>query len=270
VHSEWSWDAANGSMERTCARAVELGLPSIAFTEHMDHTVWRIPLDIVDTDDHLAALTAPDGLLTPPGFDASGYLEAIERCRARFPGLKILSGVEVGEPHWHATIAAKVLAAGRFDRVLGSLHCLPDGDGFTEPFVLYGHRTAADVVRHYLAEVATLVRDSDVFSVLAHIDYPVRSWPARAGRFEPAAFEDEFRHPLRVLAGSGRTLEVNTKVPLHPEIVRWWRDEGGQAVSFGSDAHEPAVLANGFAEAVAMVEAHGFRPGRDPYDFWRR
>lgn len=30
IHSEWSWDAVVGSMEQSCARAVELGLPSIA------------------------------------------------------------------------------------------------------------------------------------------------------------------------------------------------------------------------------------------------
>jgi len=54
------------------------------------------------------------------------------------------------------------------------------------------------------------------------------------------------------------------------EVVRWWRDEGGQAITFGSDAHDPTALANGFAQAAAMVEAHGFRPGRHPYDFWTR
>ena len=42
VHTEWSWDAAAGSMERSCARAVALGLPSIAFTEHADFTGWLI------------------------------------------------------------------------------------------------------------------------------------------------------------------------------------------------------------------------------------
>jgi PHP domain len=36
VHSEWSWDASNGSMEKTCSRAVEMGLPAVAFTEHAD------------------------------------------------------------------------------------------------------------------------------------------------------------------------------------------------------------------------------------------
>ncbi len=40
VHTEWSWDAAAGSMEASCARALELGLPSIAFTEHVDATRW--------------------------------------------------------------------------------------------------------------------------------------------------------------------------------------------------------------------------------------
>jgi len=270
VHSEWSWDAVAGSMEQTCARALELGLPSIAFTEHVDHTVWTVPLATVGEHDLLASLATPDGRVTPPAFDASGYLEAIEACRERFPGLRILSGLEVGEPHWHAGIVAKLLGAGRFDRVLGSLHCLPDGDGHTEPFILYGHRAADDVVRLYLAEVAALVEESDVFAVLAHIDYPARYWPAQAGPFDASAFEDEFRHALRVLGDSGRALEVNTARPPHAEIVRWWYEEGGQAITFGSDAHEPAALANGFVEAVAMVESHGFRPGRYPHDFWTR
>jgi len=34
VHTEWSWDAPTGSMERTCARALDLGLRSVAFTDH--------------------------------------------------------------------------------------------------------------------------------------------------------------------------------------------------------------------------------------------
>ncbi|TDC97239.1 PHP domain-containing protein [Nonomuraea deserti] len=271
VHSEWSWDAPAGSMERSCARAVELGLPAIAFTEHVDHTVWTVALDALAPDDYLATLATPEGLLTPPAFDTAGYAEAIERCRERFPALRILSGLELGEPHWHAAAVAKVLGAGRFDRVLGSLHCLPVGDGFAEPPGLYGHRAAAEVVRQYLAEIARLVTDSDVFSVLAHIDYPMRYWPAReAGPFDLSMFEEEFRHALRMTARSGRALEINTRIPLHSAIVRWWHEEGGEAVTFGSDAHDPAAVARGFRDAADMARAHGFRPGRDPYDFWAR
>jgi len=212
-----------------------------------------------------------DGTLTPPEFDRAGYLAAIERCRERFPDLRILSGLEIGEPHWHTEACATVLRAGRFDRVLGSLHCLPDGDGFTEPWGLYPHRDAAEVVREYLAEVARLAMDSDLFSVLAHIDYPVRFWPEeRAGPFDPTAFEDEFRHALRATALAGKALEVNTRVPLHSTVLTWWHQEGGEAVTFGSDAHLPSAVAHGFHDAAEMAEAHGFRPGTNPEDLWPR
>lgn len=267
VHSEWSWDAPGGSMERTCARAVDMGLPAVAFTEHADFTTCTF---VGDLDEHLQALAGPDGSLTPPGLDLSGYLECVQRCRDQFPALRILSGVELGEAHWHSGAAAKILGAGHFDRVLGSLHCLPVGQRFFEPPGLYGNQPAAEVVREYLAEIHRLITSSDVFAVLAHIDYPVRYWPPRAGPYDPNVFEDEFRHVLRVLADSGRALEISTRVPLHPEVVRWWHEEGGEAITFGSDAHDPAVLAHGFAEAAAMVEVHGFRSGRHPYDFWTR
>src|SRR5699024_5753948 len=46
--------------------------------------------------------------------------------------------------------------------------------------------------------------------------------------------------------------------------------EGGRAISLGSDAHTPAALAHGFPEAMAMVEAFGFRAGSDPRELWRR
>lgn len=270
VHSEWSWDAPKGSMVGSCERAVDLGLSAIAFTEHVDHTVWTVDLNGIHGTDHLAAM-APDGLLTPPAFDVAGYLHAVEECRERFPGLRILSGLELGEPHWHAEATAQVLGAGPFDRVLGSLHCLPCGDGFAEPPGLYKDRAAAVVVRQYLEEVVRLVADSDAFSVLAHVDYPIRYWPKDQDTpFDLPAFEEEFRHALRATAQTGRALEINTRIPLHSTVLRWWHEEGGDAVTFGSDAHEPSAVARGFREAAHMAEAHGFRPGANPHDLWAR
>jgi histidinol-phosphatase (PHP family) len=266
VHSEWSWDAARGSMERTCARAVALGLPSVAFTEHVDHTVWTAA-SAIPPDHPFAPLSDAAGRVTPPPFDAAGYLEAVDRCRSRFPGLRIRTGVELGEPHRHPDAVAGVLAAGSFERVLGSLHSLADGDRFREPDGLYLRRDPAGVVRDYLREVAELVTGSDVFAVLAHIDYPARTWP---GVFDPAPFEDDFRPALRALARTGRALEINTAGPLRPEILRWWREEGGEAVTFGSDAHEPDELARDFPAAAALAESSGFRPASDPLAAWIR
>ncbi len=37
VHSEWSYDTRGStSMRRACERAVAIGLPAVAFTEHLD------------------------------------------------------------------------------------------------------------------------------------------------------------------------------------------------------------------------------------------
>jgi histidinol-phosphatase (PHP family) len=273
VHTQWSWDAAAGSMEGSCARAVELGLPSIAFTEHVDHTRWVLPPSAaVRVGDERIG---DDGRLQPPPFDVDGYLECVDRCRRKFPELRILAGVELGEPHWFETETKGLLASGAFERVLGSLHSL-DVEG--DPWVvdlLYAEDApqgidAHVIIREYLAEAERMIDASDVFAVLAHIDYPVRHWPRDASPFDPVEFEDEYRAVLRALARSGRALEVNTVVPLRAEIVRWWYEEGGGAVSFGSDAHAPDVVARRFGDAAAMVEAQGFVPGDGPHDFWRR
>jgi histidinol-phosphatase (PHP family) len=276
VHSEWSWDAADGSMEATCARAVDLGLPAVAFTEHVDYTPWIVLGGDLEEHQHLRAFVTPDGLVAPPALDVNGYLESVHRCRDRFPTLRIITGVELGEPHRHNELAAALVDAGGFERVLGSLHCLPIDGQFSEPPNLYRHGEPDHVVRNYLAEIPRLITGFPSFATLAHIDYAVRSWPADAGPFDAHAFEEEFRSALRVLADGGRALEVNTALDvelrrrLHPELLRWWREEGGTAITFGSDAHDPTALAHDFTDAVAMVEASGFRPGRHPYDVWTR
>ena len=189
VHSEWSWDAVNGSMEQTCARAVAIGLPAVAFTEHADYTPWTVPRSGPDADPQFSSAAAPEGTLTAPELDLSAYLECLQRCREQFPGLHIISGVELGEPHWHGAVVARLLSAGQFDRVLGSLHCLPLGQHFPGPPDLYRQRPAAWVIREYLAEIARLIEGTGTFSVLAHIDYPLRSWPPEAGTFDPSAFQ---------------------------------------------------------------------------------
>jgi histidinol-phosphatase (PHP family) len=270
VHTEWSWDAAAGSMERSCARAVGLGLPSIAFTEHADFTGWAVDPEVkARMRPQNAARVGPDGRFRPPPLDAAAYLACVQRCREKFPGLRILSGTELGEPHWHPEQVKAVLGTGTFDRVLGSVHSLEAASPRVVD-LLFGRADPAELIRAYLAEVLRLAESAAPFAVLAHIDYPVRHWPERAPRFDPAAFEDEYRAVLAALARSGRALEANTTVPLSPVIVRWWYEAGGMALTFGSDAHEPSAVARRFAEMAAAAEAAGFHPGRHPHDFWRR
>jgi histidinol-phosphatase (PHP family) len=54
-------------------------------------------------------------------------------------------------------------------------------------------------------------------------------------------------------------------------VPQWWAEEGGERITFASDAHTPDALASRFPEAVILAEAFGFRPGRTPEEpWWRR
>ena len=251
-------------MVRSCEQAVAVGLPAIAFTEHLEFTVGAAGDAIVEVaTDHRWW-----GRIRP--LDVTGYLASVEECRQRFPGLRIRSGVEAGESHLFGASAGAVVRGHPFDRVLGSLHAVPYQGRLVAADALFDKMSADDAMRYYLAELVRLIEGSDLFEVLAHLDFPRRYWPRGSHLYREEPFEEEYRVALRALAASGRVLEINTKSPLASvDLMRWWRESGGTAVSFGSDAHLPGRVGDRFKLAVDIVEAAGFRPGRDPYDFWR-
>ena len=246
-------------MVAACEEAIRIGLPALAFTEHCDFVSLherQVPLDV------------------------DGYLDAVERCRAQFPGLRILSGAELGEPHLFPAQTAAVLASGRLERVLGSVHCVTFEGRLMDLSEIRSIPVARvrELMALHLAESLALVESSQAFSSLAHIDYPKRYWPHDRLEYREADFEEEFRTILRGLARRGSALEVNTTRGAEPArglcpgplILGWWREEGGREVSFGSDAHDPSKVAAGFKLASQMVLAAGFRPSADPTAYWTR
>lgn len=242
-------------MERSCERAIEIGLPAIAFTEHAD---WAL----VHEGQHPV--------------DIAGYLDAVDRCRAKYKGLRILTGVELGEPHWFPRETAEILAAAPLDHVLGSIHSIRLEGGLLDASQ-FRQRQGIDfqrAVREYFRETLAMVESGQPFETLAHIDYPKRYWLDGAAPYREEDYKEEIRAVLSAAARTGRVLEVNTTrgEKLCPDItvVRWWRELGGQAVSYGSDAHQPDKVATGFELATQMVEAAGFKPSPDPMALWRR
>ena len=102
VHTEWSYDTggphsdAAGRMHSMCRRAVQIGLPALAFTDHFDLTSWTItPED--QLPDTWGPLVDENGVLDPPPLDVEGYFDSVEQCRREFPDLHILTGVEFGQ-----------------------------------------------------------------------------------------------------------------------------------------------------------------------------
>jgi histidinol-phosphatase (PHP family) len=275
VHSEWSWDTggpssdAAGRMEQTCVRAVQLGLPVLVFTEHLDFATWTV--DSADFREEARKLIGPDGVIRPPVLDIEGYLDSVGRCRRHFPNLRILTGVELGQPHLEVDAATQFLDRVGLDRVIGSLHNVPVEEHRYDMSTLYRMWSPDQVIWEYLAEVCRMIDGPGRFDVLTHVDFAVRYWPERdVGPFDPTRFEDGFRRAMRGLADTGRALELNVGGGIRPWIPQWWCEEGGRTISFGSDAHEPHELARNFPEAAAMATHFGFRPRSDPAEFWTR
>jgi len=232
-------------MAAACEAAIARGMSEIALTDHADFE----PLD------------ACCGFFRP-----AAYLAEVERCRRRYGDrLTIRAGVEIGEGHVHRDQAAALLAAHEFDFVLGSLHWV-DGHLHCDERYFAG-RTLDEGLRAYFEELARLAAEAD-YDVLAHLD-TVRRAACRAfalKRLDYAPYEGTIRRTLRTLVERGKGLEINTVTyrrgmgdPSPPlQVLRWYRELGGEMLTFGSDAHTPGAIGAGFDVALEMARAAGF------------
>jgi histidinol-phosphatase (PHP family) len=242
-------------MEESCQRAVRIGAPAIGFTEHADYVAGA------------------------PELDVQAYAESVERCRALFPELQVVTGVELGEPHRFRAEADDLLRSYEFDLVLGSCHSIPAGDEVVwigEPGKL-DPGVAHENVHAFFEETLSLVERAPVFAALTHLDLPKRYWPHSQLPYSERAFEAEIRAVLVAAAKAGLALEINTNAGRlaqgacpGPEVVKWWRQVGGTAVTFGSDAHRADDILSGFQVVSAIAEGAGFRPARHQFGFWLR
>ena len=73
---------------------------------------------------------------------------------------------------------------------------------------------------------------------------------------------------LRALASSGRVLELNTASPLVSVGLRAGGARKAARRCRSAATRTCPAVGERFGEA-AVAEAAGFRPGRDPFDFWR-
>ncbi len=230
-------------MESMCRRAVALGLRQIAFTEHVDY----VPVD------------AGYGFFRP-----ADYLEAVDRCREAFAGrLTVLSGAEIGEFHRYRPSADALLTAHSFDVVIGSLHWVGEDPVFGMAF--FRARDVDSAYSSYLVELERMCREGG-FDVLGHLDFVKRAGFDVYGQYDVTRYEDLIRQVLSALVENRIALEVNTAslrcpvAQLSPceTVLRWYREAGGELLTFGSDAHDPGNLAAGWDTAIQAARAAGF------------
>lgn len=204
--------------------------------------------------------------------DVPRYDREIETARRRARDVRFCQGVEIT---YQAGLEDQIrawLSDRQWDYVVASVHLVDYADGWTmvsEPRAISGYfvdHTQEEAYRPYFEELLRAV-ESGLGDVLGHLDLIKRYGAAHYGPFAPVRFEDEIRAVLRATVQAGMGLEINTsgwrQAPAEPypglEILRWYREMGGELLTMGSDAHHVEDLGAGVPEALALARAAGFR-----------
>ena len=275
IHTDASVDSPT-SLEDMIKQAISIGLTEICITNHADFQEWK---DIKDWDlaniyngstpliDYVKVL--PDGETCELAIkDFDGYADTYQRLSQTYADrISVLMGCELGlyaeSPKDVAAYAAKY----PFDFIIGSQHTFGKHDIGLNRETCFEGIAKRDAYTTHLTEMIQNVRNFDCFDVLGHTDYIIRYWPHDDREMHVYDFDDLLTILFKTLAEKGKGIEINTSGfryglgHAHPslEILRKYRDCGGEIITVGSDAHIPQHLGNNFTDAEQMLQEAGFK-----------
>lgn len=249
LHSSFSGDS-KAPMEAMIKRGIALGLENMCFTEHMDMD-FPYPRE------------EERGMFE---LNTDSYLYELLRLKEKYAGqINVCFGVELGlQPHISGELS-KYSGEFGFDFIIGSSHLCSRRDPYYPAF--YEGRTEEAAYREYFSSIADNLKVFDNFDVYGHLDYVVRYGPAKDSNYSYARYKDILDTVLTLLIDKGKGLEINTGAisyhlkELNPctDIIRRYRELGGDIITIGSDAHAPERICDGFPLAADILKECGFR-----------
>lgn len=249
LHSSFSGDSET-PMEQMILRGIELGLTHMCFTEHND---FDYPL-------------LPDQTENPFLLNTDSYLYDLIHYREKYKDkIKILFGVELGlQPHLMRENAVYAKSYD-FDFIIGSSHVCNRMDPYYPSF--YEGRSEEEAYREYFSSILENIKKFSNFDVYGHLDYVVRYGPNMDKEYSYGKYKDLFDKILELLIDKGKGIELNTGGikkglrDLHPciDVLRRYRELGGEIITIGSDAHEPVHMADAFDRACDVLKECGFQ-----------
>lgn len=253
MHTAFSTDS-EASVRSMLDAAVERGLESVCITDHMD-------LDFPPQE-------GEESLGEEPlfQFDVDEYFEVLAPLREEYRDrLDVRIGIEIGlQPHLGERYR-KLIQASPFDYVIGSVHLIRGMDPYYGK--LFEGRSDEEAYKEAFVETLRCLEGVQDFDALGHLDYVVRYGKHQAEEYSYRKFADEIDEVLRKLISMGKGLEMNTgglKYGLgfcnpHPDVVKRYRELGGEIVTIGADAHRPEHVAYEFKLAAEILKMCGFR-----------
>lgn len=252
LHSDFSSDSTT-PMEQMIERALQLGLKKLCFTDHMDY-------DYPPISNHNFV------------FDPKDYVKKLEELKERYHNkIEILTGIELGlQPHIADRMNA-LINSYHFDFIIGSSHVVDHYDPYY-PEYWENYDMKQGIVR-YFASIIENCKAFHGFHVYGHIDYIIRYVPQRFHASTQNAdysyldYADLLDEVLKTIISYGRGIEVNTaglKYGLgypHPkaEVIKRYKELGGELITIGSDAHKPEHLCYDFHLIPDFLMSLGFR-----------
>lgn len=236
--------------------AVRKGLKTICFTDHFDK-------DDLEWGE--------EGI-----FDVDAYFVEMQKLQEEYAGkLNIRIGIELGLRTYLKDYYEELTKKYPFDFVIGSVHNVPykkDAEGnilYTDPAAekLFTDRTDKEAYRLMMETTLENVRISDCFQTLGHLDYVVRYGKLREKEYSYTDYADIIDEILKLLIEKEKGLEVNSAglkygLPFahpHPDVLKRYRELGGEIITIGADAHKPEHIAYDFAKAEEILKSCGFK-----------
>lgn len=249
MHSNFSGDS-DAPMEAMIHKSIELGLTHMCFTEHQD-------LDFPICDE------VPAGKFE---VNADAYLYDLLKYRDKYKDkINILFGVELGlQPHI-ARENAIFAKAHDYDFIIGSSHICNKKDPYFPAF--YEGRSEEEAYCEYFQSIIDNIKKFQNFDVYGHLDYVVRYGPNKDADYTYTKYQDLLDKILELLIDNGKGIEINTGgvvkglKELHPctDIIKHYKDLGGEIITIGSDAHKPEDIYRHFNRAEEVLKECGFK-----------
>lgn len=232
-------------VELYVARAAEMGVDEIGFSDHVYHfshsqDAWDVPWMLKRTGDDLA-----------------GYVAAVEQGKQR--GLPVKLGLEVDFVPGKEDAIAEVLGRYDWDFLLGSVHFV-DGLAIDMQPSLIASIGVDEAWTRYFDWLGQAAR-SGLFDVLAHPDL-VKFFGQRPGDDATSA---AYRRALEGIVGSNVCMEVSS-AGLHKPVGEIYPDQAllalacreGIPITLASDAHVPEHVGRDLNRAVEHTRNAGY------------